>query len=402
MPKYQYQATDMDGKKCKGVLAASDENELYEKLRAENKYLISAKEATSKKNTKTMNAQSLADFCRELGTLLGAGVTLVRALGMIAQNDSIKPRERAVYTELLRVIRQGVALSDAMEGMEGVFPAMMINMIRASEAAGNMDRTAVQLGIHYGKQHRLNSKIKSSMTYPKFLGVLIVVVVAVLLGFVLPQFDSLFSMMDELPLPTRILYALTGFVSKFWYLCIAGAVALVILVRAICSIASVRLVLDRMMVHMPIAGKLWKVVYTARFARSMSSLYTAGIPVVTAMGIAKNSIGNTYIEKQFDGAVPVVRGGGSLSDALETIDGFVKKLSFSVRVGEETGSLDSMLTTTAEDLEYDSDLAITKLVSYLEPAMIILMALIVGFIMIAVMMPIYASYSAIETSAYNN
>lgn len=401
MPKYQYRATDGRGKNVKGVMAAADENELYEKLKSEEKYLISAKEVVAKKITRTLNAQSLADFCREMGTLLSAGVSLVRALGMIAQNDSIKPKERAVYAELLRLIRQGVALSDAMESMDGVFPVMMINMFRASEAAGNMDLTATRLSEHYAKQHRLNSKVKSSMAYPKFLGFLIVIVVSILIGYVLPQFESLFNMMDELPLPTRILYAITGFVSTYWYLVIMGAVAGVILIRAICSIVVVRLVLDKMQVHMPLIGKLWKVVYTARFSRSLSSLYSAGIPIVTAMQIAKNSIGNTYIEKQFEVAVPVVRSGGNLSEAIEPVDGFVKKLAFAVKVGEETGSLDVMLNSTAEDLEYESELAINKMVSYLEPAMIIFMALIVGFIMIAVMLPIYASYSAIATSGYN-
>lgn len=401
MPKYQYRAADAGGKAVKGILTAADENELYEKLKTEGKYLISAKKKAERRRTVQLKPKALADFCRELGTLLGAGVTLVRALGMVAQNESVKPRERAVYAELLRRIRQGVALSDAMESMDGVFPPMLVSMFRASEAAGNMDVTARRMGEHYNKEYRLNAKVKSSMTYPKLLGGLIILVVAVLVGYVLPQFDSLFSLMEELPLPTQILYAITDFVGQYWYLVIAGAVAAVAVIRTVCKIAAVRLLLDRARVHLPLVGKLWKVIYTARFARSLSSLYTAGIPIVTAMQIAKNSIGNAYIEKQFDQAVPVVRAGGNLSDAIGPMDGFVGKLAFSTRVGEETGSLDTMLASVAADLEYESELAVNKMVSYLEPGMIIVMAVIVGFVMVAVMMPIYASYSAIETSAYN-
>ena len=401
MPKYKYLATNTQGRNVRGVMVAADENELYEKLKKEEQYLVSAKETAAKKNNRPLKTQSLADFCRELGTLLTAGVSLVRALGMVAQNDSIQPRERAVYAELLRLIRQGTALSNAMESMEGVFPTMMVNMFRASEAAGNMDLTASRLAEQYAKQHKLNAKVKSSMTYPKFLGFLIVAVVAILIGYVLPQFESLFSLMEELPLPTRILYAITEFTGRYWYLIIFAVVAGMIVIRSVCSIVVVRLMLDKMRIHLPLVGKLWQVIYTARFARALSSLYSAGIPIVTAMQIAKSSIGNTYIEKQFDTAIPVVRGGGNLSDAIEPVDGFIKKLAFAVRVGEETGSLDVMLNSTADDLEYESELAINKMVTYLEPAMIIIMALIVGFIMIAVMMPIYASYSAIETSAYN-
>lgn len=401
MPNYQYRATDADGKNVKGTLAAADETELYEKLKMENRYLISAKEIVEKRRIRALKSQELADFCRELGTLLAAGVSLVRALGMVSQNESLKPRERAVYTEVLRLIRQGIALSEAMESLDGAFPPMLIHMFRAAEASGNMDVTANRLADHYAKEHRLNEKVKSSTTYPKFLCGLIVVVVAILIGYVLPQFESLFSLMDELPLPTRILYGITGFVSAYWYLVIGGIVAGVIAIRAIISIGAVRLLVDKLKVHLPVMGKLWRVIYTARFARTLSSLYSAGIPIVTALQIAKNAIGNSYIEKQFETTVPAVRAGGSLSEAIEPIDGFIKKLAFSVRVGEETGSLDVMLDATAEALEYESEVAINKMVSYLEPALIIVMALIVGFIMIAVMMPIYASYSAIETSAYN-
>lgn len=116
---------------------------------------------------------------------------------------------------------------------------------------------------------------------------------------------------------------------------IFGAVVGTAVIRAICNIAAVRLQLDKMKVHMPLMGKLWKVIYTARFARTLSSLYAAGIPIVTAMQIARNSIGNTYIDRQFDTAVPVVRAGGNLSEAIEPVDGFIKKLAFSIRVGEE-------------------------------------------------------------------
>lgn len=400
MPKYQYRAKDAGGKNAQGAMVAIDETDLYEKLKTEGKYLISANEIAEKKWARALKSQSLADFCRELGTLLEAGVSLVRALGIVAQDESIKPKERAVYVELLRLIRQGTALSDAMESMGDVFPEMMIHMFRAAEAAGNLDLTANRLADHFAKEHKLNAKIKSSTAYPKFLCGLIVVVVAILIGYVLPQFESMFSMMEELPLPTRILYGITDTVSKYWYLFIAGITIAVILIRMICKLDPVRTKLDKMKVHMPIIGKLWKVIYTARFSRSLSSLYASGIPIVTAIQIARKSIGNLYIDKQFEAAVAQIKAGGTLSDAIGPLDGFIQKLAFSIKVGEETGRLDVMLNSTADALEYESELAINKMVSYLEPGLIIIMAVVVGFIMIAVMMPIYGSYSAIGASAY--
>lgn len=401
MAKYKYRATDLNGKSIRGVRTAVDENELYEKLKQEGQYLTQAKEVETRRKARAIRKKDLAGFCRELGTLLSSGVSLVRALSLISKNDGLKEKERAVYEEVLRRIRQGQPLSDAMESLEGVFPTMMINLIRAAEAAGNMDQTALRLSEHYTKEYRLETKIKSSMTYPKLLGVLLVLVVTVLVGYVLPQFESLFSLMDELPLPTRILYGITNFCNSYWYVVIFAVIAGGILLRVICSIEAVRLLLDRTKLRLPLIGKLWKVIYTARFARGLCSLYAAGISIVTAMQIARNSIGNTWVERQFDKAIATVRGGGTLSDAIDPIDGFISKLAFSIRVGEETGSLDVMLSTTADDLEFESEQAINKMVSYLEPAMIVIMAVVVGFVMIAVMMPIYASYTAIESSAYN-
>ena len=159
--------------------------------------------------------------------------------------------------------------------------------------------------------------------------------------------------------------------------------------------------LDKIKIHMPIMGTVWKMIYTSRFSACLSALYGAGIPIVTALQISKGSIGNAWIEKQLETSAAVIRAGGTLSDAIEPIDGFVRKLAFSIRVGEETGSLDTMLGTAAEEFGYESELAVNRMVSCLEPMMIIVMGLFVGFIMVAVMMPIYASYSAIESSAYN-
>lgn len=400
MPKYKYQAVAENGKNVRGVIMANDETDLYEKLKAEGRYLTSAKEHVEKHHMPILKARQVSDFCREIGTLLGAGVSLVRALGIIAQNEGLKPKERMIYSEVLRMIRQGMALSEALEE-QGSFPTMLIQMFRAAEAAGDLDQTSQRMAVHYDKEHRLNTKIKSSTTYPKFLCGMIVAVVAILLGYVLPQFESLFSTMEELPLPTRILYGITGFVSKYWLHLIIGGIAAIFLIRAICRIPAVHLQIDKMKLHIPLIGKQLKIIYTARFARSLSSLYSAGIPIVTAIQIARKSIGNDWIDMQFDAASASLRSGGNLSDAIEPIDGFIKKLAFSIKVGEETGSLDTMLTSRADDLEYESEVALNKMVSYMEPALIVVMAVIVGFIMIAVMMPIYSSYNAIGGSAYN-
>ena len=146
---------------------------------------------------------------------------------------------------------------------------------------------------------------------------------------------------------------------------------------------------------MPLVGKLQKTICTARFARTLSSLYAAGIPVLQALQIARKTAGNDYIDRQFDTVIPFVRAGNNLSDGIEQIDGFVRKLADTIRIGEETGSLDSMLTATSEAMEYDSDMAVSKMVSYVEPVLLLVMGVIVAFVVSGVFGAVYGSYDSV-------
>ena len=393
---YRYRAQNSDGKIVSGELKANTEDELHSKLKADGMLLMEAKEIEKSRTVhKKLKYDRIADFARNLSKLLGAGVTLVRALRIIAEDESIKEGERKIYADVLKQVRSGMTLSDALDEQGGVFPALFVNMIRSAESGGNMDQTAGNMAEYYSKEYRLQQKIKSSTTYPKILGVLIVIVVIVLMGFVLPQFDGLFSQMDSLPITTRILMAISDFVATKWYILIFAGVILFMVFKVLMSMPPVKLFVDKMEIHMPKIGVLRKIIYTARFSRTLASMYSAGIPIVTCLQIAKTTIGNTYIESQFDDMIAEIRAGKSLSEGIASIDGFVKKLPSSVAVGEETGALDQMLISIADQMDYDSEIAIEKLVAMVEPIMIVVMASIVGFIMIAVIQPIYGSYQSI-------
>ena len=393
---YRYRAQNSDGKIVSGELKANTEDELHSKLKADGMLLMEAKEIEKSRTVhKKLKYDRIADFARNLSKLLGAGVTLVRALRIIAEDESIKEGERKIYADVLKQVRSGMTLSDALDEQGGVFPALFVNMIRSAESGGNMDQTAGNMAEYYSKEYRLQQKIKSSTTYPKILGVLIVIVVIVLMGFVLPQFDGLFSQMDTLPPTTKLLMTISDFVATKWYILIFAGVILFMVFKVLMSMPPVKLFVDKMEIHMPKIGGLRKIIYTARFSRTLASMYSAGIPIVTCLQIAKTTIGNTYIESQFDDMIAEIRAGKSLSEGIAGIDGFVKKLPSSVAVGEETGALDQMLVSIADQMDYDSEIAIEKLVAMVEPIMIVVMATIVGFIMIAVIQPIYGSYQSI-------
>lgn len=399
MDSYKYKAKDGNGKVFRGKLQANDEIDLHNRLKEDGKYLIEYKKEVQKTHFKKLKSDKIAEFSRSIGKLIGAGVSLVRALKITSEDESISPKEREIYVSLLKNVKTGMSLSDAMLMQGDTFPSLFINMYKSAEASGNLDKVALQMADYYTKDHRLMQKVNGAMTYPKILSVMIVAVVSIIMGYVIPQFEDLFAQMERLPLPTTILLGISDFVVEQWQIIIVVVVAVFFVIKIVVTVPSVRYYLDQTEIKLPVIGKLKKIIYTARFARTLSSLYSAGIPIISCLQIARNTIGNLYIEKQFDEVLAGVKKGESLSEALDHVDGFTKKLTSSIMVGEETGSLDSMLFSMAEQMEYDSEIAVNKLVAMLEPAMIVIMAVIVGFIIISVITPIYGSYDAIASSA---
>ena len=400
MARYYYEARNKKGRAVTGEMSAVSEEELYQKLKTEGKYLIDARDMQESRTYHQLSPLMLSEFNRELSDMLGAGVPLVRCLTILSQEETRKKKDREILTGVLKAVRQGEALSDAMEQQKGAFPALMIHMYRAAENGGNLGGTAMRLSLHYEKEHHLDTRIKGAVTYPKILAVMSVLMVIFIMSFILPQLSDLFDNMSQLPLPTRILFRISDFIGTHGIGLLAVLIILVLLFLLLFRIPAVRRKRDEWKLKIPVAGKLLSVIYTARFARSLSSLYRSGLPIVNAMQIARRTIGNSYIEGQFDEVISLLKEGHCLSEAVDHIDGLRKKLSSVIRVGEESGDMAVMLDSLADAFDYESEMATGRLISYLEPALIICMAVIIGFIMIAVMMPIYDSYSAIGTSVY--
>lgn len=396
MPTYRYTAQDAEGRRVRGTQEADDELALHSALKQQGIALIDAYEKPEhEKVARQLKDQVLASFCLKLSELLAAGVPLIRALTIVSREETTKPAERTVYQGLIDEVKKGEQLSTALERANGAFPELLVNMVASAEEAGNLAETFKRMADYFDKQHRFNSKIKQATLYPKILAVLIVLVVAIIVGFVLPQFKSLFDQMESLPTPTVILLAITDFVANDWFELIVGIVAVVLVWMFVSRVPAVRLQLDKLKVKLPLFGKQNRIVSTARFARTFSALYNSGVSAITALEIGSRTIGNAYLESQFGDVVRRVREGHTLSEAFEGVDGFANKFIDSVRVGEESGSLEDMLTSTADTLDFEAEQAMERMVGYLEPAMIVFMAFIVGFVMIAVIVPIYNSYSTI-------
>ena len=399
MPNFRYTAKSMEGKIQRGTMEAAGEGALQQMLKEQGLYLIEAKDAAAVKKHKKLNARQLSEFSKELSTLLASGVSIVRALEIIAEEDGISPVTKALYLDILAELKRGLSLSEAME-MKQCFPELMLGMIRSGEGSGNIDAVMNRLALHYERENRLKQQVQSAMTYPMVLLVMSILVVILIVTFILPQFEELFAEMESLPVVTDILMGISDFLVTQWYVALLVIFLLFIILRTVGKIYKVRRTIDYIKVHMPVAGKLNKVIYTARFSRTLSSLYSSGMPIASALQTAGGTVGNVYVEEQFDKVISMVRSGIPLSQALREVDGFLRKLSSTIMVGEESGRLDAMLDSIAMTMEEEAEAATKRLVTLLEPILICIMALVVGFIIIAVMLPIYESYGAIEGSAY--
>ena len=399
MPSYQYTAKNEKGKTVRGTAAAPSPEALYAQLRTEGLYLMDQREAgAGKRSVRPLKTAQVADFCRSLGTLLAAGVPLVRAFAILGEEEGLDPKAKAVYEAVRTELRKGVPLSDAMEAQAPAFPALLVAMLRSAESTGSIDKACLRMANHYEKEHKLDQEVGNSLMYPAILGVLIVAVLLILMGYVVPQFEEMFAQMETLPLPTVILLGISDFLKSHWLLVALGAAVLTVGVRSLFLVPEVRLQWDRFILHAPVVGKLNRKICTARFARTLSNLYSSGVPIVMALQSGQQTVGNRWIASQFDGVLTSVRAGHPLSESLKEVDGFERKLSSTVMVGEETGKLDSMLATTSETMDYEAEMATKKLMTLIEPVMIVVMAVIVAFVIIAVILPIYLSYGTIGGS----
>ena len=391
MAIYKYVARDINAKKITGKTEARDEHELSQLLRVKDMYLISHKDIT-KEETKNykMKLKELANFCREIGTMMNSGLPLIRTVSILASREDNK-KLKAIYNDIYVKLQQGQTLSDALKEQGKAFPDILIQMVRSGEASGNMQDTMMVLNNQFTNDNKIKNKVKSAMTYPVILGIVTIVVLLIVYTAVLPSFFSMFEGM-ELPLITEINIIISKFIMSYWYALLIGILVLILIIVSLLQLPKVKYQFDRFKLKMPIIGKLMKIIYTSRFARTLCSLYSSGISIVNAMVIVKSTIGNKYIETQFDNYIKAVRNGEALSVAIGMIDGFDIKLTSSVYIGEESGNLEDLLSSLADDFDYEAMLASEKMVAILEPAMIIVLAVVICVIIISVLVPIYSMY----------
>lgn len=393
MPVYKYNAVAIDGSRRTGVLEVANETQLMSVLKENGLFLTGSRLSERKSEYRKLKPNEVADFCRQLSAMLSSGINLIRAIQIIEARDA-KPQVKRVYHDLIDDLRRGITLSDSMEREGKAFPPLLINMMRAGENSGGIDKTAEKMSVTYDKQHKLNSKMKSASVYPIILVVMIIAVIIVMFTLVLPSFTDIFGDM-ELPLPTQVMMAISSFLINYWHFLLAGIILAGALIVAIFRQSAPRRAWDRFKLRAPVFGRLLRIIYTARFARTLASLYASGISMIQSLVIGRSTVGNAYIESQFDGVINALGNGNTLSQAMANVDGFDSKLYSTISIGEESGRLEAMLESVAEQFDYEAEMATQRLVSLMEPIMIIVMAVVVVAVIVSVLLPIFSMYQSI-------
>jgi len=391
MPVYRYLAKNLKGETLDGEYETVSLDALEQMLRSKGYFLVKSSvkggEFTLAGMYGKINAKDIAVFCRQFAVILNSGITILEAIGILKDQAS-KRRMKEILEDVYSELQKGRMLSEAIVPYDDLFPEFMKNMIRVGEASGTLDTILNQLADYYEHDFKIRRKVKSAMTYPAILAVLTVAVVTLLMVAVLPMFsDMLSGMGGTLPGITVFLMAVSRFMADNILLLAAVVIIAVILFSYYIRTDNGRLWFDGLKLRLPIVKNTVLKTVTARFARSMSILLKSGIPIVNAMKIMKDLIGNRAVEKRFAEATSEIKEGKGIAGPIKRLGIFPPLLIHMIVVGENTGELDEMLSRTAGFFDEEVEEAIEKTVSLIEPAMIIIMAAVIGVIILSVMLP---------------
>lgn len=389
MAYFSYVATDANGAKVKGKEYAEDYLDLVSKLKEKNLFCtqyteIEEKQQDVKYKFKTAD---LAFMCRQLASMLTAGISLVKSLHILYSQEENK-KAKAVLQEIYEDVQKGRSFSEAIQSRPGVFPNLFVSMVAAGEASGNLDSIMNRVADHYASENKTNNRIKSAMTYPMVLGVLLIGVFFGLFIFIMPMFRDLAG--DDLPPLSAFMFSMSDFMIGYWWVILLVAAVIIIVARIVIKIPSVKFKWDLLITKVPKVGPLLSVIYTSRFARTMSNLFASGLQMVDCIEKSVDTLNNTYIQDTFHGqVVEDVKHGEALSVAVAKTGIFPGIFTSIIMVGEESGALDDILSKSADYYEDEADTAIGKLVALLEPCMIIFMGLMIGFILAGIFPILY-------------
>lgn len=394
---YFYKAKNQSGSILTGTLLADTEKAVARYIQGQGCFVLQIKEQISASELLgdflekwyAVKNKDIAVICRQLSTMLNAGVPLVTCLSIMidqTNNTRIKTALQNVYIK----VKEGEAFSLALAEHPGVFPVMLVKMVEAGEIGGVLDEVLGRLATHFEKEHKLNEKIKSAMLYPTVVMAIAVLSISFIVTFVLPTFMTMFENMKvELPWPTRLLAAVSNLIEAYWPFLlllgvITGASGKLVLRRS-----EFRKVWEQVVMLTPVVGQLVHKVAVARFCRILSTLLRGGVPIILALDVVKKVVDNLNMMECITASQQKLKAGVSLAAALAASQVFRPMVIQMVAVGEESGTVDKMLGKIADYYESEIDETVTRLGGIIEPIVVGILGIVIGFIVCAVILPLF-------------
>ena len=398
MKKFKYRAMKNDGTKTSGEYEANSREDVMEMITSNGYYPLKVEEVVESATInikRKIKVKEISIFCRQMYTMLDAGVPLINALNLMSTQVTNKHLVEIVKV-LEEDVRKGEMLSNSMRKFPEAFPTLLTSMVESGEASGNLDEMFLRMSTHFEKENKINNKVKAAMIYPIILACVGVAALAVVMIFVMPTFVSLFeSSGSELPFATRLLIGISDFMANHFIIVLGILIAIIVGIVIFSKTESGIYFFAKLKISFPLIKDLNRKMIVSRFTRTLSTLLASGVSLVESLPIVSAVLNNVIAEDEVLKIRERVVKGEGLSTPIEECELFPPMLSSMVRIGEESGALDDMLNKTADFYDEEVEQAIQTLTSMLEPIMIIVMGLVIGFMVIALMLPLYGTYDLV-------
>ncbi len=405
MATFAYVGRSKSGAVKKGELVAKSRDEAVEQLRKQSVVVTSleekaAQEGFSFKLGGGVSEKDLVVFTRQFGTMINAGLPLIQCLEILSNQSENAALRKSVGAIKVQV-EGGSTFSDALRRHPKVFDDLYVNMVHAGEVGGLLDTILGRLSKYIEKAMKLKGQIKSAMVYPASILGIAFIVIAVLMIFVIPVFEKMFKDMSggkvALPGPTQLVIDMSNFAQSSWYIIIGAIILAVIAFKKYYATVKGKYQIDKLLLKLPVFGDLVRKASVAKFTRTLGTLITSGVPLLDALTICAKTSGNKIIEEALVNARVSISGGKTISEPLAKSQVFPKMVTHMIAVGESTGALDAMLGKIADFYEDEVDQAVASLTALLEPMMMVFLGVLIGFIVVAMYLPIFTMAQAISS-----
>lgn len=400
MPLYSYKVKNEAGKLFTGEAKVDSEEELRRLLLDKGYTPVEIVEKNVINDISQIRlfkprvkVKDLAVFCRQFSIVLEAGVPIANALDVLREqttNGTLRECLDDVYDN----IQKGIALSNAMRQHPRIFPEMLINMVEAGEISGQLDLVFKRMAIQFEKENKLNQKIRGALTYPIIVTVVAIAVIMILMVAVVPTFVKVLADFDvEMPIYTRILIAVSGFFKSFWFIILGALIVIGAGIAYFSRTYEGKIFFGTLAIKLPVIRGVTRNIMTARLTRTLGTLMSSGVLLIQAMEVVQKVLGNQVIREKIDGVIEEIKKGRGLTAPLAALNYFPPMVISMIRIGEESGNLDFALDKSADFYDEEVEASLAMLTSFIEPAIIIFLALVVGFIVLSVLTPMFTIYN---------